>query len=89
MVESSAIHFDLGQSRNYPPPIDQEIHDRPPAGKTDIVVIVDNDAIQYNIVTPDLPPVKWPIGYHRMAIEEEARDTQETAFGRGDHRQTA
>ncbi len=37
----------------------------------------------------DLPPLKWSSEYHRMAIEEEAGDAQETAFDRGDHRQAS
>ncbi len=37
----------------------------------------------------DLPPLKWSSEYHRLAIQKEAGDAQETAFDRRDHRQAA
>lgn len=46
-------------------------------------------AINSPLIHIDLPPLKWSSEYHRMAIEEEAGDAQETAFDRGDHRQAS
>jgi hypothetical protein len=52
-------------------------------------VRTDTPASSVQRAAVDVPPLKWSGDYHRLAIEEEALDAQETAFGRGDHRQAA